>query len=1242
MRFNENGPDIPDELLIARDEGDVLFFCGAGVSLAFAGLADFLRLAGDVIEELGSLTGSQARRLFDAASTTSPSGFKSFVPVDRMFSSLDLEFDPLEVRGAVARALRPEPDADLTAHKILIDLSRGIDGRPRLITTNFDLLFEKCDAQLKSRGPASLPVPDRPADFEGIIHIHGHVDRDYSGISDAVVLSSGDFGKAYLSDGWATHYIRKLMNRYKIVFIGYSADDPPVQYLLEALREEQSPTTSLYAFQYGDEADAREQWMQKGVTPIAFGSDYSNLWDTLRGWAERARDLSAWHHQTVVDASSGPSQASPVFRGRIAHMASTVVGMAKLASAEPPVPSTWLYTFDPAVRYLRPEPIDRGDLNSGQFDPFEHFGLDRDEPPPPYDPEDDFHKREAPASAWNAFGASKRDLIGIGESELGSIYGHSAIVPRLWSLSLFLIRRMKEAPTLWWAASLRTAHPNLIFELEQELRYRLSDVPGPMPKYWRYLLAFWKEPNREIDQAALEISSRALREGWSPGLVREAVELCRPAISVQRKYGVEPPFNPDDDPAGFITLDVEYPRPHQEFKFDVQHLPLAAELWRGLLADAERMEVEIDAWIELDTTRPDDGGEELSADTYGLTGPLVRFTHLLAALEDGNPEAAAREVIAWEAYTGIVFERLRIWAAGRSALTSSQYAEAIFTKLDDRVFWSSNHERDLFFAIRDRWPDISSSGRKSIEARLLSSPIPYLEMTEAKEARTTAAMVRLSALYWFTQNGVTFSFDLEAEKSRLRALAPAWKDDYAEYTARPKFSGVHSVGTDSDPTSILNLLPSELLPIELPRRRGLDFTEYDPFAGYCAMKPARAILALHSAMRRNVDTTWHYWSTFLRSTSKMKTSARLDTVVVKLIQSLSTDEVAKLWYPLADWLSNRAIVLEARGFGEFDIIWDRIVAAAAVHPSQYKQKPSRDWSFESLNSPIGRLVQALFDIRLPDGQHAVPSQWIVRLTKVLNLPGDHGRHALYHVAMRASWLYHYEPAWTDAHVLSKATVKGPDGDAFWSGFARMGRVPEPAVLQKLKLAMLTRIGKGGRDEHNLVGYLLSGWAGKAAERTVSDQEMRDVLILGDNDVRHAALRFVSDWAAAHQEWMELVLPFVSRVWPKQRTLRTPQLSSELFRFASRLPTLFGPIIHAVSRGLVALSRGHMMHLSCNVDDLDNDGVEALLTALEKLLPEDRTQWPYDGKRIIDELKASGRGLGPRLDRLVLRASEREH
>lgn len=40
MQFITNGPDIPDALLQAHEEGRVVFFCGAGISYP-AGLKNF-------------------------------------------------------------------------------------------------------------------------------------------------------------------------------------------------------------------------------------------------------------------------------------------------------------------------------------------------------------------------------------------------------------------------------------------------------------------------------------------------------------------------------------------------------------------------------------------------------------------------------------------------------------------------------------------------------------------------------------------------------------------------------------------------------------------------------------------------------------------------------------------------------------------------------------------------------------------------------------------------------------------------------------------------------------------------------------------------------------------------------------------------------------------------------------------------------------------------------------------------
>lgn len=1229
MRFIETGPDIPDDLLVARDEGRVLFFCGAGVSLARAKLPDFLKLAGDVMDDLGSLDGSQARRLFEAGKPDA-NGRKSYVPVDRMFSALDQEFEPREVRDAVARALKPAVGIDLSAHRTILDLSRGADGRPRLITTNFDLLFEECQP-LQTWGPPTLPLPERPIDFAGVVHLHGRTNEDYSGISDdEVVLSSSDFGKAYLSDGWATRYIRGLMGRFKIVFLGYSADDPPVQYLLEALRED-GPVANLYAFQHGDEAQAREQWLQKGVVPIAFGFDYANLWDTLTAWAERARDLDAWVAKVLAQAANGPSTATSTFRGQIAHLASTQRGMNQISRADPPLPSAWLYTFDPRVRYLKPMSADRYDHTSPLFNPFEHFAIDRDELPEPIDRDDYLKDRPVPKGAWDAFEATAVDRTA-SSVEPSDFYSPAPVGVRMWDLQLLILRRMDEAPTLWWAAGQSSMHPNVVRQLEEQLRYRLRDSKSPYPRYWRYLLESWRRKRLDLEQAALDIQHRAKRDGWSNALVREAADLCRSRIVVKRAAG--PPLEVDADPTGFLSLDVEYPRPHADFKFSPEYLPLAASLWRQLLLEGEHLEIEIGGWVSIESTRPEDG-KRLDPHAYGMSGPFFAYVLLLEALEKHDPSAVIREMKSWDAHEATSVKHLRVWASGRAALTTSEEAGRTFTSLTDEDFWSHQLRRDLRLALVDRWNGLPEESRRVLETRILHGAIPHTG-DAGDNMKAWIASDRLNAIHYLATHGAQLGFDVEAEKKRLLTDAPDWTQEQAEGDILSGSSGVYSVTTDTDPSTIADLPIDQILPIAAQPRKFRQTVEHDPFSGLAAKDPDRALAAIASATRRSVPELWPYWLSIFRATADKATSDAFDTAVVQAVRSMEPNDVARIWYPLVDWLAKRASKFEARELGEFDAVWDAIIAAARIQPSGYKPKRDRDWSFEALNSIAGRLTQCLLEMTPPSSE--VPASWLARLDKVLGLPGDHSRHALYIVVGQLRWLEYHEPKWTMAQVVSRSH-DGDDADAFWAGFTRVPFLPREDLFSHLKADLLSRVHQGTRESRSLIGYLLGGWGAVKGPKLISDVELRGALVLTNDEVRRSLLHVLQQSALQDADWRTRVIPFFRDVWPKQRTLKTPEMSSYLFRVASAFPDLFSEILKLIMVRFVRLTRGHGLHVHAAISSFDAQGLHAMVAALSKLLPEDRADWPYEAKTTIKEIKETGLINSVELDRLVRRADE---
>ena len=342
MRFVADGPSIPDDLLIARDAGDVIFFCGAGVSQHEAHLPNFEGLSSRVLEILGAALDSPACKLLSKAIEMGRmAGVGGLLATDRVFGLLEREFEVADVRAAIAEAIRPDPDCGLGAHRIVLDLATSRTRVTPLVTTNFDLLFEECDRSLPSSGPPQLPDPTSDRDFRGVIHLHGRVDSKYQHPhDDEFVVSSADFGRAYLADGWATRFIQALLTRFQIVFIGYGADDPPVQYLLEALNLQAGSKRRLFAFQAGESGVAAALWEHRGVQAIAFdnSSGYAPLWDTLAAWATRARDIDGWYADLFAKAAAGPVDC--ILTSGARSCMSPPPARARVGSRRPPSRST--------------------------------------------------------------------------------------------------------------------------------------------------------------------------------------------------------------------------------------------------------------------------------------------------------------------------------------------------------------------------------------------------------------------------------------------------------------------------------------------------------------------------------------------------------------------------------------------------------------------------------------------------------------------------------------------------------------------------------------------------------------------------------------------------------------------------------------------------------------------------------------------------------------------------------------
>jgi hypothetical protein len=71
------------------------------------------------------------------------------------------------------------------------------------------LLFEAAAPRLPTWTPDDLPDLRRGA-LDGIVHLHGMLDPTYQmAVGGNLVLSSAEFGRAYLSEGWSALHSRR-------------------------------------------------------------------------------------------------------------------------------------------------------------------------------------------------------------------------------------------------------------------------------------------------------------------------------------------------------------------------------------------------------------------------------------------------------------------------------------------------------------------------------------------------------------------------------------------------------------------------------------------------------------------------------------------------------------------------------------------------------------------------------------------------------------------------------------------------------------------------------------------------------------------------------------------------------------------------------------------------------------------------------------------------------------------------
>lgn len=280
------GIEVPDGLSRAYDEDRLVLFCGAGISVPEPScLPNFVGLVRDVVATVArdDIVDDQTQ-------------------LDVLLGDLDREKVP--VHRLVAERIESSGRHNaLHTHLVRIAHRRT----PRIVTTNFDQLLESAESEC-GLSSATYVAPALPQgdDFEGIVHLHGLVP---TGPGEAVVLTDRDFGRAYVTRGWATDFLERTFEKYVVLFVGYSASDPMLRYFARSV----NAGGNLFAL--SSPSVSSEVWASIGAHPVYYQNDtgdHEMLASLLERWCDRGEGSATERYDAITQIALSDPPTDPL------------------------------------------------------------------------------------------------------------------------------------------------------------------------------------------------------------------------------------------------------------------------------------------------------------------------------------------------------------------------------------------------------------------------------------------------------------------------------------------------------------------------------------------------------------------------------------------------------------------------------------------------------------------------------------------------------------------------------------------------------------------------------------------------------------------------------------------------------------------------------------------------------------------------------------------------------------------
>ncbi len=1222
MRFYADGPSIPDSLLELRDQGRVVFFCGAGVSKN-EGVDDFEQLTQAVINHFDPPEYFESHKIFYDQYKN-----HSLPVLDQVFYFLHEEFGREEVNRFVAEQLSNQSTDKTKSHRDILRISANLDDIPQVVTTNFDHLFEISAANtISSYEAPALPNLEFNNSLSGIIYLHGKLNSSQSGEHD-YILSSADFGRAYLSQGWATEFVRSLLQNYTVVLLGYQAEDAPIKYLLQGLKHhktnEQFPIYTFDALTDGMTAELMERkWRDKGVIPI-IATGFQSLWSSIDAWAERADAPRTWREKTLQLAIKKPEELEAFERGKIAHIVSTAAGAKAFTALKPVPPPEWLCVFDSKCRTASTA---KNLFEKTSFNPLEAYGLD-DDPS-----ETELKGNRENYELKNLLHWQSIDIKNTRPLDL--VDTRQDMPQRLFELTRWITLIVDSPVTVWWVFKQDKLHLRLIDMLSSAIS-RKDALSTKAKCYWGLAIDYHRRQyflEREVE-FKFDLIDSVKNDGWTNDVLRKFEKLITPVINIEKASGLGRVKPPNDswegiEPLYFATWKIK------GFDIGTDKLDISEE---ALPKVFRILETQLLKQGELRSDLPEFSLgsptcykiREVSGRHYEGDELFDVFLTVFEQLIDSQPELAKAHIMTWQTSNTEYFGILKLFALNKPRLFSSEEVFDYLSELKDPDIWNPDSRRELLFLIMDRFSEFSQDQQYSLIQQLLNGPQHYNDFSKDEITIEACRYVRRLQL-----GGVEICPEQQRLFDERSQSLPDWSDEWAKHITSINNGDSYIVSTDEDATSLNNLPVSSVVDVvaSMDERQPGERVDKKPFIGLVKASPKKAFLAL-AIKRRKGELPCELWEQLIQNFS-LDIPSRYLTLFLARLSTLPPSVLSTLSYSLARWMEEHLVFLIDNHSEQFWQLFDQMIESMQETTDLKVVEQSGSYGVASY-SPEGIFVEKILFPRINqlnlDKDAGIPTHFKVRLERLLNLPTVKSENVTAAISHALSGMSCIDPAWIMENITPLFQLDNPKAKAAWDGYLT-SQIPWlrkgiAEAIYSIFPKLLQHIKTNGWNENLsnraaiiIVELVLNGgddnWK-------MSFDEMRNCLrVMPLKSVQSVINRLKNIGQSNQSDWSEKVIPFIVIAWPKEKVFQQTGLTTSwLYLLASTkdefpavLNTVY-PFLRTVHGYGTAL---HSFYYSLNDVPLAKQFPQDMLRLLDKLTADSPDVIPYETPKILETI-----------------------